>query len=424
MRKLLFVLVLLAPSFAQPSASPTSTVKTIAFTNGKWFDGRSFRPRTGYSVSSVLTFRRPARVDTVVDLGGGFVIPPFGEAHNHNVEPLAKIDLLIPRYLQHGIFYVKNPNNLPTDRDKVLPKLNQPESIDVVFSNGGFTGKDGHPAELVKRNIDRGVWSDTAGDGAFYYAVNDEAELERKWPQFLATKPDFVKTYLLFSENYDIRKDDPQYFGWKGLDPELLKIIVQKTHAAGLRVSTHVESGVDFHNALLAGVDEINHTPGFRINADVKPHKIEEFQITERDAKLAAKRGVYVVTTLSDNSQPVSPGALSPRDELNRRNLMLLRKFRVKLALGSDAYRGDTVPEARYIASLGVFDGAGLLRIWCDNTAKTIFPGRKIGQLKEGYEASFLVLKRDPLQNVSAIQDISMRVKQGHVLQLESSIEK
>jgi predicted amidohydrolase YtcJ len=357
-----------------------------------------------------------------LDLAGGFVVPPFGEAHNHNVEP-PKIDAVIQRYLEHGIFYVKDPDNLPAGREKVAPKLNQPESIDVMFSNGGFTGKDGHPTELVKRNIDRGIWTEADGEGAFYYSVSSETELEQKWQQFLSTKPDFVKTFLQFSEDYQKRKDDSRYFGWKGLDPDLLKAIVWKAHSAGLRVSTHIESAADFHNALLAGVDEINHLPGFRITGDVETHKITDFQIAEDDAKLVARRGIFVVTTLAGSSQPPPAGAkreLDERDELNRRNLQLLKKYRVKLAFGSDLYRGDTVPEALYIASLGVFDNRELLRIWCDQTARTIFPRRKIGELKEGYEASFLVLKENPLRNFAAIQGISLRVKQGRVLHVSS----
>ena len=123
---------------------------------------------------------------------------------------------MVQRYLQHGIFYVKDPDNLPMGRDQVLPKINRPESIDVVFSNGGFTGAGGHPAEIVKRNIDRGVWTEAEGDGAFYYTVSDEAELDRKWPKFLATKPDFVKTYLLYSEDYALRESDPRYFWLEG----------------------------------------------------------------------------------------------------------------------------------------------------------------------------------------------------------------
>jgi hypothetical protein len=411
-------------AFAQTNAGTSSITKNIAFTNGFWFDGKSFQRKTGYADAGKLSFRRPTRVDSIVDLGGGYVVPPFGEAHNHNVEPLNKIEALIQRYLQHGIFYVKNPDNLPRNRAEVLAKINRSGSIDVSFANGGFTGPDGHPAEIVKRNIDRGLWTDSDGDGAFYYALSNEADLERKWPEFLSTKPDFVKTYLLYSEEYGARKDDPKYFGWKGLDPALLKQVVQKAHSAGLRVSTHVESAADFHNALLAGVDEINHTPGFRVSGDVKSHSISEFQISEADAKYAARHGVTVVTTLASTTQ-INPAAkFNERDELNRRNLMLLKKYHVKLALGSDNYRSDTVPEALYLAWLGVFENRELLSIWCRDTASTIFPKRKIGELKEGYEPSFLVLKANPLQDFTAVQHISVAVKQGQILPFDAAPTK
>ncbi|HET6178971.1 MAG TPA: amidohydrolase family protein [Candidatus Sulfotelmatobacter sp.] len=417
---LLLVALFSTPAFSQSGDALQDKAKTIAFTNGNWFDGRSFHSKTGYSVNGVLSFRRPSHVDSVVDLGNGFVVPPFGEAHNHNVEPLNKIDALIQRYLAHGIFYVKDPDNLPKGRDQVLPKINRPDSIDVIFSNGGFTGPSGHPAELVKRNIDRGIWTEADGDGAFYYTVSDEAELERKWPAFLATKPDFVKTFLLFSDEYAVRKSDPKYFGWTGLDPTLLKSIVQRAHAAGLRVSTHVESAADFHSALVAGVDEINHLPGFRTTGDVKTHALSEFQISESDVKFAARHGVYVVTTLADAAHANPDGTLNDRDELNRRNLTLLKKYRVRLALGSDNYRGDTLPEALYIESLHVFDTSALLKLWSTSTARAIFPHRKIGELKEGNEASFVVLKGNPIQDFSAVQHVSIGVKEGHVLQLDS----
>jgi hypothetical protein len=406
---------------AQSTTAPSDTTQNIAFTNGLWFDGKSFQRKTGYSIRGVLSFRRPAHVDSTVDLAGGFVVPPFGEAHNHNVEPLNKIDQLVRRYLEHGIFYVKDPDNLPRDRERVLPQIDRPDSIDVMYSNGGFTGPGGHPSEIVKRNVDRNYWTEADGDGGFYYAVANVEGLERKWPQFLATKPDFVKTFLLFSEEYTVRKDDPKYFGWKGLDPELLKAIVQKAHAAGLRVSTHVESATDFHNALMAGVDEINHTPGFRVTGDAKTHALSEFQIAEGDARFAARHGVSVVTTLSNGGQLTPVGKFPDQDKLNRRNLALLKKYHVKLAFGSDSYRSDTVPEALYIESLHVFSNRDLLQIWCEGTAKTIFPQRKIGKLKDRYEASFLALKGNPLEDFSAVQRIAIAVKQGHVLGLDST---
>jgi hypothetical protein len=421
----LAVSLLAVSSSLQIDGTHPKESKRIAFKNGQWFDGHAFKRKDGYAVNGVLTFHRLAQVDESVDLNGQFVVPPFGEAHNHNVEPLNKVDELIKRYIEHGIFYVKNPNNLPSGRDQVAAKINRPDSIDVTFSNGGFTVAGGHPAEIVKRNIDRGFWTEADGDGAFYYAVANEAELDRKWPQFLQTKPDFVKTYLLFSDDYKARKDDPKYFGWKGLGPVLLKAILIRAHAAGLRVSTHIESAADFHAALAAGVDEVNHMPGFRTSGDAKTHVMSEFEISESDAQAAFRQGTFVVTTLGDAAAIDPKGAdanlRSERDNLNRRNLQLLKKYQVKLALGSDSYRSDTVPEALYIESLHVFDNSDLLTMWCTTTANTIFPKRLIGSLKEGYEASFLVLKANPLETFDAVQQITIRVKQGHILKADQA---
>lgn len=380
----------------------------VAFPGGQWFDGKTFHAKTAYAVNGNLTFHRPARVEAKVDLGGGYVLPPFGEAHNHNVEPLNKIDALVARYLRHGIFYVKNPDCLPGTREQLAGKVNTPDSIDVVFAYAALTGSGGHPLEIVKRNIGRGIWTEAEGEGRFYVTVDSAQELDAKWPQVLATKPDFIKTYMLYSEEYAARKDDPAFFGWKGLDPALLALIVAKAHAAGLRVSTHVETAADFHAALIAGVDEINHMPGFRPASDVRPHPLSTYEISEQDAREAHQRGTYVVTTLE--------GGGHRDDRLNARNLKLLDEHGVKLALGSDSYRSDTVPEALYLASLHVLDNRTLLRMWCQTTARTIFPRRKIGALREGYEANFIVLEGDPLRDFSNVTRVKLRVKRGRVL--------
>jgi hypothetical protein len=134
----LAVSIIAGSCYGQTDGNQPKEPKRIAFKNGQWFDGHAFKRKDGYAVNGVLTFHRPAQVDETVDLSGQFVVPPFGEAHNHNVEPLNKVDELIKRYIEHGIFYVKNPNNLPSGRDQVAAKINRPESIDVTFSNGGF----------------------------------------------------------------------------------------------------------------------------------------------------------------------------------------------------------------------------------------------------------------------------------------------
>ena len=47
------------------------------------------------------------------------------------------------------------------------------------------------------------------------------------------------------------------------------------------------------------------------------------------------------------------------------------------------------------------------------NTPATIFPERNIGRLADGYEANFLVLAVDPIENWKNTERIELRVKQG-----------
>jgi hypothetical protein len=400
--------------------------RTYEFVNGQWFDGQKFRSKRFYSTNGVLTARKPIETASVIDLKGGYVIPPFGEAHNHNVEwndeqTFARTKRM---YLEAGIFYVKNPNNLPRARAPLLGKINIPTSIDVIFANGGLTASGGHPLGVVRRNLERGGMTKEDAEGGFYFIIDDLADLNRKWEKILSGKPDFIKTYLQYSEEYAKRKDDDAYFDWRGLNPNLLPEIVRRAHRAGLRVSTHVETATDFHNALLAGVDEINHMPGFRPEKGdwTKYQDSSRYKISEKDARLAARRGVVVVTTLVtaiDHALQKKEG--EPFDALRDllvHNLTVLKKHDVRLTIGSDSYRQTSLVEAMNLHRLGVFDNRTLLKMWCETTAATIFPNRKIGYLKEGYEASFLVLRGDPLQDFANVQKIDKRVKQGEILSL------
>jgi imidazolonepropionase-like amidohydrolase len=415
------------PAFGSGAAVRQPSSQSYEFTGGHWFDGQKFTNKKFYSVNGTLTARKPARADSVVDLTGKFVIPPFGEAHNHNVDYSPRTDALIRQYLQDGIFYVKNPNSLPRVTAPLRGKINIPTSIDVVFANGGLIPSGGHPLGLVKRNQERGGMTKEDGEGGFYFIIDDEAELNRKWETILAGKPDFIKTYLLYSEEYAKRKDDEAYFDWKGLNPALLPEIVRRAHRAGLRVSTHVETATDFHNALVAGVDEVNHMPGFRPERnDVANYNnnLSRYEITAADAQLASRNHVFVVTTMGetirwtlDEKEKAAPARVAVRQMLVH-NLQVLMKHGVRVAIGSDSYRQNSLSEAMSLYNLQAFDNLTLLKMWCETTAATIFPRRKLGHLKEGYEASFLVLSGDPLQDFTNVQKIEKRFKQGEFLSL------
>src|SRR5687768_16521554 len=107
------------PAPPEPSRpiSGVSAGRVIELANGRWFDGERFVPKTLYSVGGIFAAAAPARVDSVIDLQGGYVIPPFAEAHNHNIDgdPAS----LNRKYLSEGVFYAQNPMNVLRARERV-----------------------------------------------------------------------------------------------------------------------------------------------------------------------------------------------------------------------------------------------------------------------------------------------------------------
>ena len=112
--RLLILFVLLFVTAALPAQR-----QSVHFINGQWFNGKGFAADDFYSVNGILTKIKPAVVDTVIDLKNQFVIPPFGEAHNHSPETDQDLDVYIERYLADGIFYIKNPNSIPFTTNKI-----------------------------------------------------------------------------------------------------------------------------------------------------------------------------------------------------------------------------------------------------------------------------------------------------------------
>lgn len=404
------------------------------FINGQWFDGRSFRRRIFYSVNGRFTQKKPAKIDDVVDLKNGYVIPPFSDAHTHHFDNPANIAHHVAMYLKDGVFYAKVPTDVRTRALEVVDRVNQPTSVDVSYSHGGLTSSYGHPMATYEGlalfrhtapfNAEETlkVRASHLRDDDAYYIIDTTADLESKWSKILAGKPDFIKVYLLYGDEYKERRKRTDAVGHTGLDPKLVPLIVKKAHAAGLRVTAHVTSAFDFRAALRAGVDEMAHLPGYYIALKDDPRK---YQLTEADAKETARRGVWVVPApaFSETFSPQSPSfnaQIKERtDAVRIHNLKLLQRYRVKIAFGSDNFGQSPVKDVFYLKTLGVFSNLEMLKIWCEETPRTIFPNRKIGLLAEGYESSFLVLDGNPLLDFEQVKSIRMAYKQGYFLAQE-----
>ena len=429
----------------ETSALPSSH-KTYAYANGKWFDGETFQDTTFYFKAGHLTTFPPSVIDKVVDLQGGFVLPPFGEAHTHNVEGSWNIDHTIHTYLKHGIFYVKNPNNIGEFAEQIQAKLNTSHSIDVVFANGGLTSTEGHPVKLYEDILRLHRYAPFIGRKARgwfkdrgYFTIDTQQDLDMTWPRILSGKPDFIKIYIGHAPTSVTKQNSTVPRFRKGLNPDLIVPIVQRAHKNGLRVSAHVETAEDFREAVHSGVDEIAHTPGWYLPSQ---EHAKSTILSKHDAQLALHHHVTVVTTAvaslfhppghhqshkppHSHSSNQQSQADHPAEDVQQTqqlaqtilkdNLQLLHRHGVKLAIGSD-HAETSLAEALHLHHLGVFDTLTLLKLWCETTAETIFPHRKIGKLKEGYEANFIVLAGNPIHDFQQVRHIQLRVKQGRPL--------
>lgn len=427
---------LVATIAAQTSHSSQNVKKAgpnrvLELANGNWFDGKGFKRKIFYSVNGIFTEKRPAKVDETLDLKGGFVVPPFADAHTHHFDSPRLIDPQIEMYLREGVFYAKTQGDVRSGALKVADRVNVPTSVDVAYAHGALTRTFGHGLEIfetmalglvpmtsvIEANKDR-IAASRLRENDAYYIIDSAKDLEEKWKQVLAGKPDFLKIYLLHSEKFKetLAKIPDIKLGHIGLDPDLVPSIVKRAHAAGLRVSAHVESAADYRVALGAGVDEMAHLPGYYFTLDEDP---AVHQLTEKDAAETAKRSIWVIPTPNLPESFEDKTLLKRVEDVAKHNLGLLKRHKARIAFGADAYMATPVEYALYIGKLDVFTNLEILKIWCEDTPQAIFPNRKIGHLRGGYEASFLVLDKNPLQNLEAVKSIRLRFKQGQVISIK-----
>ena len=411
------------------------TTYNAAYVNGQWFDGESFIERTLYSTDSFFTDQEPSRIDTTINLNQKYIIPPFGDAHTHNLATSEQLNEMVSKYINDGIFYVQVLTNHASKIAEFRDEFSKPETIDVIYANGGLTGTLGHPfvayetlamglhwsAMFTQR--EKVMQSRLVENDAYWFLDNPE-DVHEKWDLILAANPDLLKIYLLrTSEHHELINSNNM--GNFGLSASTAQEIVTKAKEHGLRVVAHVENAEDFRIGLDIGVDGFGHLPGYSWNSESDQ---EIYKLTDNDLQRAAEANVFVTPTVNFAKVYATNYGHNGTPSFDNERLMAVNQFLktelkrlydagVTIAIGSDQHNETSMLELNYIhEELPIFDNATLLRIGTYNTPKSIFPDRLIGKFDNGYEASFLVLDNNPLVDWSSINDISMRIKQGHLI--------
>ena len=429
----LVVLITLAPS---PSLDAQSVRgRTYELRGGWWLQDTGFVRRSTFVVDGVLRDERPVVVDSVVELGDRYVVPPFADAHTHVLTDPASAQRESDDLLARGIFSVLSLTGSASGRRAAAGRVNTSTSVDVAYADA-LTSTRGHPTLSAEVSANKIPWDSLrqywpkllqsrAAEGDVYHTIDEAADLDRKWPRVRANAPDLVKIYLLDAERFAELGRDTTSIGARGLDPALVPAIVARAHRDGLRVAAHVETAADFRLAVRAGEDVIAHLPGLAPRAGEDPAR---YRLTDADAAEAHRRATVVVPTawLAERLAAAKPwltGAAAAPDtaqlrraqEIQRASLAVLQRAGVPIAIGSDLFE-SAVTEALYLHRLGAADARTALAMLADVTPRLIFPTRRIGRLRAGDEASLLALDCDPLARLECVRELSFRMKRGMVL--------
>jgi hypothetical protein len=396
-------------------ASAQTTSKVYEFRNGQWYDGQSFVPATWYTANGLLSKKVPAKVDSVINLEGKYVIPPFGDAHCSSVSENPSASNTLAMYMGEGVYYLQIIGNTQEGRSSSSPLMNKPSSPDAIFSNGVITctlgypfleyegpaNKIKNPAQWGEKYADLKISQKMLGNG--YWFIDNKEALAANWDKLKMQGPDIIFIYLLDVQNNGGKEG-------KGLSAEVAKMVIKKAHKSGLRVFAQVETADDLRLGAKLGVDGFANLPGHNWdgNGDVK-----KYELNEADLKLLAKKKTPVVLLLSHGQAASNKSAVQA---FHKKLLMQLKNAGVVVAMGSDDNQRTLRMELNYWFGLGELDDAWTLKVLCENTPKAIFPKRKIARFENGYEANFLVLTDNPLNNVLKSRVQAFKVKNGVIL--------
>ena len=429
----LVVLIALAPPHSLDAQSVRG--RTYEVRGGWWLADTGFVRRTLFVVDGVLRDRRPATVDSVVELSDAYVVQPFADAHTHLLTDSSSAKRESDELLARGIFSVLSLTGSASGRRAAAGRVNTATTVDVAYADA-LTSTRGHPTLSAEVSANRIPWDSlrhywpkllrsTKAEGDVYHTIDAAGDIERKWPRIRANAPGLVKIYLLDTERFADLGRDTTSIGARGLDPALVPAIIARAHGDGLRVAAHVETAADFRLAVRAGTDIIAHLPGLAPRDGEDPAR---YRLTDADAAEARRRGTVVVPTawlaerlaaakpwLSGDAAAPDTTQLRQAREIQRASLAALRRAEVPIAAGSDLFE-SAITEALYLHRLGAVDAREALAILTEVTPRLIFPNRRIGRLRSGDEASFLALECDPLVRLECVRDLSFRMKGGVVL--------
>jgi imidazolonepropionase-like amidohydrolase len=197
----------------------------------------------------------------------------------------------------------------------------------------------------------------------------------------------------------------------KGVDPGVPQLTVEELTAgveearkAGRRTASHCQGNEGIKNALEAGIDSIEHGVG----------------LDEQAIELMLKKGAYLVPTLNAPYQILKngtrrgiPSFVVEKTKFLAKNhqqgVKRAYKAGVPIAMGTDAgipynRHGENGKELELLVKLGL-SPLEAITASTKTASEVLGLEKRIGTIEKGKVADLLVIKGNPLQDISLLQD-------------------
>ncbi len=196
------------------------------------------------------------------------------------------------------------------------------------------------------------------------------------------------------------------------MNPDEIQAVVDVGHQAGIRVTAHAHGAESIKQAILAGVDSIEHAS----------------LIDDEGIRLAKEKGVALSMDIYNGDYINTVGVIEEWPEeflrknrettqIQRENFTKAHQAGVIIVYGTDAGvypHGDNAKQFAYMVehgmtSLEAIQSATIV------AAKVMNWENRVGQIKTGYFADIIAVRDNPLLNIRLLEDINIVIKGGVV---------
>lgn len=386
---------------------------TVAVRAGTLIDGHGGEPRRGAVVviegdTITAIASEPPRGARVIDAGSLTVMPGLIDCHIHLwFGPSSVQERLLKPYslvaaeafanakltLEHGFTSVRDAGGAPLGMKLAIERGLVPGPR-MRISVGALSQTGGHGDSRMPMGVEL-----RAEDPEHPRTVVDGVEsVRRATRELLRAGADQIKVHT--SGGVMSPNDEPTATGFS---PEEIAAIVYEAHAAGKTVMTHSQATQGIRNAVLAGIESIEHG----------------IYLDEETAREMKKRGTYLVATLIAPHWVVrrserEPGSVPPYAVRKAREVMEAHRtmFRmavelgVPIAMGTDTGVGPHGSNAEELAMM--VDGGMTPMQAIVASTKTAAECSRIGALtgtiEPGKRADLIGVRGDPLADIAVLQ--------------------